>query len=60
MSRGDWLNAGKPKAHTPTIDTFEDGVYHIYDYQCFCRNLQENVGARLDAYLVAYAQDTAK
>lgn len=30
---------------------FADGVYHIYDYQFFYRNLQENVQVRLEAYL---------
>lgn len=29
---------------------FEDGVYHLYDYQFFYRNLKENVNARLNAY----------
>lgn len=41
------------------IDTFKAGAYHIDGYQCFYRNLQENVGARLDAYLAVHAQDTA-
>jgi hypothetical protein len=30
---------------------FPDGVYHLYDYQFFFRNLQENVAMRLDSYL---------
>lgn len=30
---------------------FEDGIYHIYDYQFFYRNLQKNVQTRLDSYL---------
>ena len=30
---------------------FPDGVYHLYDYQFFFRNLQENVGVRLQNYL---------
>ncbi|MDD3336361.1 MAG: DUF3089 domain-containing protein [Eubacteriales bacterium] len=29
---------------------FPDGVYHLYDYQFFYRNLQENVALRTDAY----------
>ena len=29
---------------------FDEGVYHLYDYQFFFRNLEENVKARLDAY----------
>lgn len=30
---------------------FEKGVYHIYDYIFFYRNLQENVRKRLESYL---------
>ena len=30
---------------------FADGVYHLYDYQFFYRNLQQNVQTRLDSYL---------
>ena len=30
---------------------FPDGVYHLYDYQFFFRNLQENVGVRLASFL---------
>lgn len=33
------------------LDIFEDGVYHLYDYQFFYRNLQKNVQTRMDAYL---------
>lgn len=29
---------------------FEDGIYHLYDYQFFFRNLEENVGKRLSAF----------
>jgi hypothetical protein len=29
----------------------QDGVYHVYDYQFFYRNLQVNVATRLHAYL---------
>lgn len=32
------------------------GVYHVYDYQFFYRNLQENVADRIDAYLSAHAR----
>ena len=32
---------------------FPDGVYHLYHYQFFFRNLQENVGVRLESYLAA-------
>ena len=30
---------------------FPDGVYHLYDYQFFFRNLQENVAVRLASFL---------
>ena len=30
---------------------YADGVYHIYDYRFFYRNLQENVNIRIAAYL---------
>ncbi|MGN1231430.1 MAG: DUF3089 domain-containing protein [Anaerotignum sp.] len=29
---------------------FPDGVYHLYDYQFFYRNLQKNVGVRVEAF----------
>jgi len=34
---------------------FDEGVYHLYDYQFFYRNLQQNVQTRLDAYLAEHA-----
>lgn len=37
--------------YPPVLSIFSDGVYHLYDYQFFYRNLQENVGVRMDAYL---------
>lgn len=30
---------------------FPEGVYHLYDYQFFFRNLQQNVAVRLESYL---------
>ena len=36
---------------------FEDGIYHLYDYQFFFRNLQENVGKRLSAYSGKHEDD---
>ena len=30
---------------------FPDGVYHFYDFQFFYRNIQQNVGKRIHAYL---------
>ena len=34
---------------------FDDGIYHLYDYQFFFRNLQQNVAARLSAYTEKYS-----
>lgn len=38
------------KDYPPILDIFEPGIYHLYDYQIFYRNLQHNVGARIKAY----------
>jgi hypothetical protein len=38
-------------AYLPGLDLFKPGEYHIYDYQFFYRNLQTNVGDRIDVYL---------
>ena len=40
-----------PEEYPPVLSIFSDGVYHLYDYQFFYRNLQENVEVRLNAYL---------
>jgi hypothetical protein len=37
--------------YPPVLSIFESGVYHLYDYQFFYRNLQENVSARVANYL---------
>ena len=42
--------------YPPVLGIFSEGVYHLYDYQFFYRNLQQNVGVRLDAYLGQQAQ----
>lgn len=44
-----------PEEYPPVLSIFSDGVYHLYDYQFFYRNLQENVQVRLDAYLAQQA-----
>lgn len=36
--------------YPPVLDIFKDGVYHLYDYQFFYRNLQENVKTRVESY----------
>lgn len=41
----------KPEDYPPVLDLFEPGVYHLYDYQFFYRNLEENVKLRVNAYL---------
>ena len=42
-----------PEEYPPVLPIFSDGVYHLYDYQFFYRNLQENVAVRTAAYLAA-------
>lgn len=39
-----------PEEYPPVLGIFEDGIYHLYDYQFFYRNLQENVAARIEAF----------
>lgn len=36
--------------YPPVLSIFDSGVYHLYDYQFFYRNLQENVSARVANY----------
>ena len=48
-----------PADYPPSLDLFEEGVYHLYDYQFFYRNLEENVQARLAAYLAQTQQAAA-
>ena len=40
-----------PEEYPAALDIFPEGSYHIYDYQFFYRNLQENVKTRLDKYM---------
>lgn len=35
----------------PVLSIFDSGVYHLYDYQFFYRNLQENVSVRIAEYI---------
>lgn len=39
-----------PEEYPPGVDLFEDGIYHLYDYQFFYRNLQQNVQTRIKAF----------
>ncbi|MBC3803677.1 DUF3089 domain-containing protein [Acetobacterium fimetarium] len=40
-----------PADFPPVLDIFQNGVYHLYDYQFFYRNLQANVKERIDNFL---------
>ena len=42
-----------PEDYPAGLSIFTDGVYHLYDYQFFYRNLQENVQTRIDAFTSA-------
>lgn len=39
-----------PADFPPVLDIFQTGVYHLYDYQFFYRNLQTNVNERIGHY----------
>lgn len=41
--------------YPPQLDIFDEGVYHVYDYQFFYRDLEQNVADRISAY----REDTA-
>ena len=45
-----------PEEYPPRLADYPAGVYHIYDYQFFYRNLQENVAVRIAAYLQRMAK----
>lgn len=40
-----------PEDYPAALDFLQEGEYHVYDYQFFYRNLQENVAKRVEAYL---------
>lgn len=40
-----------PQVYTATLSILAPGVYHMYDYQFFYRNLEKNVQDRIQAYL---------
>lgn len=46
------VNDVTPEEYPAGIDIFEEGIYHLYDYQFFYRNLQNNVQTRINSYLV--------
>lgn len=39
------------KEFVPGLPLFTEGVYHIYDYQFFYRNLQQNVNLRIKTFM---------
>jgi hypothetical protein len=40
-----------PEGEELDIGAYPEGVYHRYDYAFWYRNLEKNVGDRIDAYL---------
>lgn len=38
--------------YPPVLDIFQEGIFHLYDYQFFYRNLEKNVKTRIDAFVV--------
>ncbi len=48
-----------PADYPALISVLPDGSYHIYDYQFFYRNLQQNVQTRLNAWMEKSAEDLA-
>lgn len=40
-----------PEDYPAGLSIFTDGVYHLYDYQFFYRNLQDNVQVRIDTFV---------
>ena len=48
-----------PAEYAPIVPGLPDGAYHVYDYQFFFRNLQQNVAERLASYMARVATDLA-
>ena len=40
-----------PEEYPAVLELLPEGAYHIYDYQFFYRNLQENVANRVERFL---------
>jgi len=40
-----------PEQYPPILPLFSSGVYHLYDYQFFYKNLQKNVRTRVHSFL---------
>lgn len=48
-----------PAKYPPVIPFLKEGAYHIYDYQFFYRNLQENVANRVRIYMESIMSNAA-
>ena len=48
-----------PEDYPAVVPGLPEGAYHIYDYQFFFRNLQQNVQLRVDACLETLRSDAA-
>ena len=48
-----------PAEYAPIVPGLPYGAYHVYDYQFFFRNLQQNVAERLASYMARVATDLA-
>ena len=48
-----------PEDYPAVVTGLPEGAYHIYDYQFFFRNLQQNVQQRVDACLETLRSDAA-
>ena len=48
-----------PEDYPAVVTGLPEGAYHIYDYQFFFRNLQQNVQLRVDACLETLRSDAA-
>ena len=48
-----------PEDYPPRLSDYPQGVYHIYDYQFFYRNLQENVALRVAAWQKSHAGESS-
>lgn len=47
------------KEFVPGLPLFNEGVYHIYDYQFFYRNLQQNVNLRIKTFMEERREENA-
>ena len=48
-----------PEEYPPVLSFLPEGSYHLYDYQFYFRNLQQNVEQRIKAYMESLAENAA-